>query len=133
MPGTLTIGTLSDGTNSTSATNCISGSAKAWVNFNGVTTATTRASYNVSSVTRNGTGDYTVNFTNALTDANYVVVSTGGTYITSAGSYGYGLGVLLTNATTYTAKTTSAVRLTEAQQALGSVADLFDVNIAIFR
>ena len=42
----------------------------AWVNFNGAT-ATIRAGYNVSSITRNGTGDYTINFTNALADANY--------------------------------------------------------------
>lgn len=59
---------FSDSTTQTSG----SGVAKAWVNFNGVTTATIRASYNVSSVTRNGTGDYSVNFTNALVDANYV-------------------------------------------------------------
>ena len=71
MAGTLTISTLSDGTNSTSATNCIQGSAKAWVNFNGTGTVAIRASYNVSSVTDNGTGDYTVNFTNAFSDANY--------------------------------------------------------------
>jgi hypothetical protein len=44
---------------------------RAWVNFNGVTTATIRASGNVSSVTRNGTGDYTVNLTTAMPDANY--------------------------------------------------------------
>lgn len=73
MPGTLNIGTISDGTNSTSATNAIMGSAKAWVNFNGSGGATIRASYNVSSVVRNATGDYTVNFTNALADANYAV------------------------------------------------------------
>lgn len=76
MPGTLVITTLSDGTNSTSATNAIMGSAKAWVNFNGVTTATIRASFNVSSVTRNGVGDYTVNFTTAMADANYSTVGT---------------------------------------------------------
>jgi hypothetical protein len=76
MAGTLTISTLSDGTNSTSATNCIQGSAKAWVNFNGTGTIAIRASYNVSSITDNGTGDYTVNFTNALTDANYAVTGT---------------------------------------------------------
>lgn len=46
---------------------------KAWVNFNGVTTASIRASLNVSSVTRNSTGDYTVNFTNAMADTNYAV------------------------------------------------------------
>jgi len=77
MAGTLTISTLSDGTNSTSATNCIQGSAKAWVNFNGTGTVAIRASYNVSSITDNGTGDYTVNFTNALADSNYATNITG--------------------------------------------------------
>ncbi len=78
MAGTLTISTLSDGTNSTSSTNCIQGSAKAWVNFNG-TSGAIRASFNVSSVTRSGTGDYVVNFTNAMSDANYAVVVGSGT------------------------------------------------------
>lgn len=50
---------------------------RAWVNFDGVTTATVRASGNVSSVTRNGTGDYTVNFTTAMQDADYSVATTG--------------------------------------------------------
>jgi hypothetical protein len=51
--------------------------AKAWVNFNGTTgTITPRASYNVSSVTKNGTGDYTVNFTTAMSDANYAIIAT---------------------------------------------------------
>jgi hypothetical protein len=45
--------------------------AKAWVNFNGVGTVAIRASGNVSSITDNGVGDYTVNFTNAMPDANY--------------------------------------------------------------
>jgi hypothetical protein len=71
MAGTLTISTLSDGTNSTSSTNCIQGSAKAWVNFSGVTSTSIKKSYNVSSVTYVSTGKYTVNFTNALADANY--------------------------------------------------------------
>jgi hypothetical protein len=44
---------------------------RAWVNFNGTGTVAIRASGNVSSITDNGTGDYTVNFTNALPDANY--------------------------------------------------------------
>jgi aspartokinase len=73
MAGTLTISTLSDGTSSTSATDIVKGSARAWVNFNGIPTVAIRASYNVSSVTRNGAGDYTVNFTNAMVDANYSV------------------------------------------------------------
>jgi hypothetical protein len=67
---TLVAQTISNGTVSTSSANVIQGSAKAWVNFNG-TGGTIRASYNVSSITVNGTGDYTVNFTNAFADANY--------------------------------------------------------------
>jgi hypothetical protein len=44
---------------------------RAWVNFNGTDTVAIRASGNVSSVTDNDTGDYTVNFTTAMPDANY--------------------------------------------------------------
>ena len=44
---------------------------RAWVNFNGTGTVAIRASGNISSITDNGTGDYTVNFTNAMPDANY--------------------------------------------------------------
>ena len=73
MPGTLTISTLSDGTNSTSATNCISGSAKAWVNFAG-SSGTISASFNTSSVTRIATGYYTWNFTNGFSNTNYIIV-----------------------------------------------------------
>ena len=45
---------------------------RAWVNFNGTGTVAIRASGNVSSITDNGTGDYTVNFTTAMQDKNYV-------------------------------------------------------------
>jgi hypothetical protein len=49
---------------------------RAWVNFNGTTSpGTIRASGNVSSVTKNGTGDYTVNFTTAMPDANYAITA----------------------------------------------------------
>ena len=76
MAGTLTISTLSDGTNSTSSTNCIKGSARAWVQFQGGqgnTAGTINASYNVSSITVNGTGDYTANFTTAMPSTYYVI------------------------------------------------------------
>lgn len=75
MAGTLTISTLSDGTNSTSSTNCIQGSAKAWVQFS---SGTINASYNVSSLTTNGSGDYTVNFTNAFADNKYAITGASG-------------------------------------------------------
>jgi len=90
MAGTLTISTLSDGTNSTSSTNCIQGSAKAWVRFNGVpATPTINAQYNVSSITKNATGDYTVNFTNAISDANYSVVVSATRQTSTAPDYNY--------------------------------------------
>jgi hypothetical protein len=62
------------GTKSVPVSTVVDGSAKAWVNFNGTGTVAIRASFNVSSITDNGTGDYTVNFTNAMTDANYAAV-----------------------------------------------------------
>jgi hypothetical protein len=59
--------------------NGVTTNALAWVNFNGTITSgeNRRSSYNVSSVTRNSTGDYTINFTNALSDANYTTCITG--------------------------------------------------------
>lgn len=45
--------------------------ARAWVNFNGTGTVAIRASGNVSSITDNGTGQYTANFTTAMPDVNY--------------------------------------------------------------
>jgi hypothetical protein len=50
---------------------------RAWVNFNGTGTVAIRASGNVSSITDNGTGDYTVNFTTAFPDANYAFAGIG--------------------------------------------------------
>jgi len=51
---------------------------RAWVNFNGTSTVAIRASGNVTSITDNGTGDYTVNFTTAMPDVNYSVQAMGG-------------------------------------------------------
>ena len=60
-----------DDSASVPADTIVSGTAKAWVNFNGTGTVAIRRAFNVSSVTDNGTGDYTVNFTTAMPDANY--------------------------------------------------------------
>ena len=49
---------------------------RAWVNFNGTETVAIRAQFNVSSITDNGTGDYTVNFTTAMPDTSYCMTST---------------------------------------------------------
>lgn len=85
MAGTLTVGTVSDGTNSTSATDVIKGSAKAWVNFNGIGTVAIRASHNVSSITDNGIASYTINFTTPMPDTNYVYAASGEQTSTATG------------------------------------------------
>ena len=70
---TLRVNNISDASGGSSNLN-IPGTAKAWVNFDGTGTVAIRASLNVSSITDNGTGDYTVNFTTAMVDANYSCV-----------------------------------------------------------
>ena len=77
-------------------------SCRAWCNFDGTGTPAIRASGNVSSITDNGTGDYTVNFTTAMPDANYSAVGScfqsGGILIVrtpiSPSTSSYGLSVL---------------------------------------
>jgi uncharacterized protein (AIM24 family) len=104
-------------------------SARAWVNFNGTGTVAIRASGNVSSITDNGTGDYTVNFTTAMPDANYSVAgsandSGGGTsyvwLVTGAGLYGTIL------------RSTTQVRVQSAYVST-AVTDASTVNVSIFR
>jgi hypothetical protein len=51
--------------------------AKAWVNFNGTGTVAIRAAGNVSSITDNGVGDYSINFTTSFADANYAPAAIG--------------------------------------------------------
>lgn len=76
MAGQLTIDTLSAGSGVLATQNGMTGIAKAWVNFNGTGTVAIRDSFNVSSITDNGTGDFTINFTTAMPNANYAVAGT---------------------------------------------------------
>lgn len=71
MAGKLTISTLNNDTGVLATQNGMTGIPKAWVNFNGTGTVAIRDSFNVSSITDNGTGDYTVNFTTALPNTNF--------------------------------------------------------------
>lgn len=97
---------------------------KAWVNFNGTGTVAIRASYNVSSITDNGTGDYTVNFTNALQDANYCVSgsaiigsNTTPSALSGAGNY---------------SQSTTALRFQTFQVGGGGI-DCTHVHVSVFR
>ena len=78
MAGGLTISTLNDSSGVLATQNGMSGICKAWVKFqggNGNTGGVILGSFNVSSITVNGTGDYTVNFTTAMPNANYSAVA----------------------------------------------------------
>ena len=71
--------------------------ARAWVNFNGTGTVAIRGSGNVSSITDNGTGNYTVNFTTAMVDANYSV-TIGASYLSGSRYANRGFGTFSTSA-----------------------------------
>jgi hypothetical protein len=99
---------------------------RAWVNFNGTTSpGTIRASGNVSSVARNGTGDYTVNFTTAMPDADYAVIGTA-----RRGAVNNNMIFRLPLDGTYS---TSAVQVNVAAHTDGTILNGDIVNVAIFR
>ena len=122
---TAKITTLADsaGSNTSTPAEIASGRAKAWVNFNGTSTVAIRASFNVSSITDNGTGDYTVNFTNALADANYA--ATFGCLVNSGSGDMRGVNSV--------APTTTTLRVYGTDGSQANVKDLDYAWIAVFR
>ena len=109
---------------------------RAWVNFNGTTNVggfcTIRASFNVSSVADNGTGDYTVNFTNAMPDANYSVVISN---TVTAAYAALVVGNIAANRTgaVVQAPTTSNTRASFVNPSTGNAFDIEYVCVSIFR
>jgi hypothetical protein len=99
---------------------------RAWVNFNGTGTPAIRGSGNVSSITDNGTGDYTVNFTTAMPDINYCSLATG------TGQEGVSIDGYVNFRDTVTNKLVGSVRVQEVLQS-GSPYDTPNMNVAIFR
>jgi hypothetical protein len=106
--------------------------AKAWVNFNGTGVVAIRASYNVSSITDNGTGLYTVNFTTAMVDVNFVVagsataddeanVANGSRWLTLGSPMSNNIG-----------RTTSTVKVNVSYD-FSNQQDGTQVNVAVFR
>jgi hypothetical protein len=101
---------------------------RAWCNFDGTTAtpSTIRGSGNVSSVTKNGTGDYTINFTTAMPDTNYSAVMTPCRDI--ANDTNMQVGVL-----GQTGFATGSVRLQTRVASSSTIEDAFAVSVAIFR
>jgi hypothetical protein len=97
---------------------------RAWVNFNGTGTVAIRASGNVTSITDLGTGYYQINFTTAITDANYCVNVTGSVATSSS--------TPVPAVATNTAPATSNVRITFNIAGTGQVDQLY-TSVAVFR
>ena len=100
--------------------------AKAWVNFNGTGTVAIRASGNVSSITDAGVGDYQVNFTTALADANYSVSGSAG-LIAFAGIL---IGSRVLSVGLFAA---SNFRISSYSSTSGALTDFDLINVTIFR
>ena len=107
---------------------------RAWVNFNGTGTVAIRASGNVTSITDNGTGDYTVNFTNAMPDTNYsTVFGSAVTWNQTNGDQGWAN--LRSNNGGTSPQQTGSVRVWASSKtsSIGTPVDIEQVNIAVFR
>jgi len=99
---------------------------RAWVSFAGGS-GTRNASFNVSSVTRNGTGDYTVNFTTAMPDAYYSISTQ--SYSSGSGTMSCGLGDYNSNGTL----TTTSAKIFVGYGGSSAKADPNNVTVAFHR
>ena len=115
------------GGNSSTSEEIFEGRAKAWVNFDGSAGAVSiRGSFNVSSITENATGDYTINFSSAMSDANYAVTTLGHTKLSANGDQrvlGFDEG------NTYTA---SAVQITNRYYTGASFSACTHASVVVF-
>ena len=104
--------------------------AKAWVCFNGTGTVAIKSSYNVSSITDNGVGDYTINLTSALADANYAVALA--TVTSTSGDVNQtAAGIASSDGSTALSKTSSALRIQTRRAS--SNEDKADISATFYR
>lgn len=105
--------------------------ARAWVNFNGTGTVAIRASGNVTSITDNGTGDYTVNLTTAMADANYSI--SGATSMIFGANYNGALAINTNNSTAAEVTPTTTAFRVATRNSSGTQADIAYINVSVFR
>ena len=103
---------------------------RAWVNFNGTGTVSVRGSGNVSSITDNGTGNYTMNFSSSLPDANYATIGTTQTKITVRGAF---FSIRSNSSGVFDQYNTSGVQFITAESTTGAVDDLQYIGVAVIR
>lgn len=131
--GTLQTDVINSSTGVLATQNGMTGIPKAWLCYNGLT-QTVLSSFNISSVTYNGAGDYTANFTTAMANANYAVSLTSITINAPSdcrgGSLIYGNGT----GTGPTTKTTTALRFMTGYVSVtgGAQFDVNPANLVIF-
>ena len=118
--GTLQTDVINSSTGLFSTNNAYNGIAKAWVNFDpsSGSSASIRSSFNVSSVTYNATGDYTINFTTAMPNANYAALTTSRR---SNGGDAQGIATVYPNATYSNAISTTFVRVVTGYTSSGTL------------
>jgi len=105
---------IGNGSSTVPKSTVIAGSAKAWVNFNGTGTVAIDDSFNVVSITDNGTGNYTVNFTNSMPSASYCAVCGTNSAENIVGTY----------------QASSVVVLTQGSG--GAASDVTEISVAVF-
>ena len=125
--------TASGGSNSTPE-EIQQGRAKAWADFDGSVSDpnSTLNGYNVNSITDNGSGDYTLTFTNNMPNANYAVLGHG--HDDSSGNNGY-VYTLKSHSNAWrsgTYYTTSSARVTFGYAGGASLVDMARVHVVIF-
>jgi hypothetical protein len=123
MAGKVVVSTLNNDTGVLATQNGMTGIAKAWVTFDGTGTPAITGSFNVSSITDNGTGDYTVNFTTAMPNTNYAGQVGIGTLGASDGVGGGYSGAT---------RTTSSFRIATLNASQSTLKDFATIYVAIF-
>jgi uncharacterized protein (AIM24 family) len=109
------------------------GMARAWVNFNGSGTVAIRSHHNVSSITDNGTGDYTINFSTAMANTNYAASGFGVSYGT-ADTRGTMVAFRASGTANYVPsnKATTGARILTGQSNAVGQADVTDISFIVF-
>lgn len=101
---------------------------RAWVNFNGTGTPSIRASGNVSSITDNGVGDYTINFTSSMPNTNYSLSG----LPTETSDTTPVVPTLKMSAGVPVTKTTSACRISSRSSTTTGVLDIQEIFVQVF-
>lgn len=121
---TLKTSNITDGTNTVSTEQICRGAAKAWVAFNGVGTVSVLNSYNISSITDDAVGRYTLNFTKPMKNLNYAYSGAGRWSNSSSSAVHVGQNV-------NQAKLLTALPIQVSNSSTGSAVDMADVTVII--